>query len=261
MKTKFCTLIILSLILYGCKDTKETITEEQEISLGEFVNFQNVGNELNLESIDNTIVLARMEENDSVFTLSGNPFEEYLKKKIIDQPVASKYDLSSVPGHLYKMNDDGTFSKVSRRIVKGNAYPKVETVDKIYYNDKITDKKSLDIAITILKLNISKNETSEIIIKDEVSTKLPDSLINHKVLKSLKEKLSQNADYEKYYFADGATLSSIAFKKFSEQRFKKNVELSWLTAGGEVYGSKEKFQFRSEVALELIKLKDYIPID
>ena len=256
MKTKLFYLIVLSLIFLGCKDEAK---ENNSISLEKFVTLEGIDNAVNLNTVDNTVIFSR--EVDSLATLVGNPFSDYLKKKIIDQPVASKYDLSSVPGHLYKINDDGTFSKVSRRIVIGNAYPKVETVDKVYYNDKLTDKKSLDIAITILKLNIAKNETSELIIKDEVTTKLPDSLINHSVLKTLKEKLSKSSDYEKYYFADGATLSSIAFKKFSEQRFKKKVELSWLTTGGEVYGSKEKFQFRSEVALELIKLKDYIPID
>ena len=168
--------------------------------------------------------------------------------------------MSSVPGHIYKKNDDGTFSKVSsRRIVKGNAYPKVETATNVYFNDRLTNKKSLDIAITLLKLSIAKNETSDLIIKDELTTKLPDSLINHSVLEALKEKLSKSSEYEKYFFADGATLSSITYKKFSEQKFKKSVEFSWLTTGGEVYGSKEKFQFRSEVALELIQLKDLVP--
>ena len=228
--------------------------------LEKFVTFENSGNQAGLVTVDNKTVTSRKD----IFIKAKdviNPFGDYLKKRIIDQPIASKYDISSVPGYLYKMNDDGTFSKVSKRIVKENEYPSVETVDKIYFNGKLTDRKSLDLAITILKLSISKNETTELIIKDEVTTKLSENLIDYEILKSLQEKLLGNSDYDRYYFADGATLSSITYKNFREQRFKKSIDFSWITTNGEVYGSEEKFQFKSEVALELIKLKDYISLD
>ena len=145
--------------------------------------------------------------------------------------------------------------------MKNNAYPRVETVNKIYYNDKVTYQQSIGFNLLALQLNLNKNQTSDLIIKDEITTKLPDSLINFKILKNLKNQFSGTPDYDKLYFAEGATLSSITFKKFTEQRFKKNLELSWFTSGGEVYGSNENFNFRSEVALELIKLKDFIIIE
>ena len=139
-------------------------------------------------------------------------------------------------------------------------YPKAEAVNKVYYNNKLIDKKGLEIAILFLKLNISKNQTAELIIKDEMTVSLPDKLVNNTLLNEVKTKLGED-NLENYYFATGATLSSISYKTFKEKRFKKGINASWITTGGEVYSSDDTFQFKSEVALELVSLKDMIILD
>ena len=231
------------------------------MTLEDFVNVTKIDNDIfDLQPIETQNVIVRenpidLNTNEDIL---GNPFAAYQKKPIIKQAVATKYNISSVPGYLYKKNQDQSFSRVSERIVKGNEYPAIETIEKVYYNDKVTNQKSINLAIAILGINITKSDKVELLIKDEITTLLPEEMIDYKILGALKEKLSNNPDYANFYYATGATLSSITYKKYSEQRFKKNLNLSWLTSDGDVFGAKDNFQYKNEIALELVRLMDLV---
>lgn len=264
--------ILLLTLMVSCGDVAQKEAKTSNMSLDNYIKFDqdtsvivegsSTVEDLPLQAFAVDDIKVSDRTNDPILKQLGvNPFEEYLSKKIIDNSVASRYDISEVPGHIYKLNDDNTYSRVSsKRLVINNQYPKAEAVNKVYYNNKLVDKKGLEIAILFLKLNISKNQTAELIIKDEMTVSLPDELVNNELLNDVKTKLGQN-NLENYYFATGATLSSISYKTFKEKRFKKGVSASWITTGGDVYSSDDSFQFKSEVALELVSLKDILILD
>ena len=273
MKSVFnLTCILLMTLCVSCGDVAQSQIQTSDMKLDNYIKLDRdmsiivegsstVENlPLQAFAVDDVKVANRL-NNPILDKLGVHPFEDYLAKKIIDNSVASRYDISEVPGHIYKLNEDGSYSRVSsKRLVINNQYPKAEAINKVYYNNKLVDKKGLEIAILFLKLNIGKKETAELIIRDEMTVSLPDELINNALLNEVKTKLG-DANLDHYFFATGATLSSISYKTFKEKRFKKGITASWITTGGEVYSSDDSFQFKSEVALELVSLKDMIILD
>ena len=108
-----------------------------------------------------------------------NPFKEYLNRKFMKDDVASRYFLDNVPGHVYKKENNNLFTRIStKRFVIDNKRPLVKLVDKEYYNDRVTDRKAINAAAKIINIGISKNQIMEMIIKDESTVYLPDSLID-----------------------------------------------------------------------------------
>ncbi len=188
--------------------------------------------------------------------LDFNPFNEYLSRDFFKNSTTSRYFLDEVPGHIFK-KENGQLIKISiKRFVNNNGYPKTKVVDKTYYNDRITDRNQLNATAKILNVSISEKQIAEMLIKDESTTYLPDSLIDISRIKTLINKIDES-DLGKYYFVQGATIASVTHRVFSKQKFTAKVDLAYLTASQETYSSIDNMKTRMDVCLELTSLKEY----
>lgn len=193
-------------------------------------------------------------------SLKLNPLATYLDRKFLEDDVASKYFIDQVPGHIYKKTDQDKFRRVSiKRFIVKNAAPKVKIVNKEFFNNRIVDQSSLSIAAKIINVAVSKKDIMEMIIKDESTVILPDSLINFNLLAALIKKMD-DSELEDYYFVYGTTLGSVTHKVFSEQKFNAKIDYAWLTASRETYGSASTMKSTMDVSLEASNLKDMKPI-
>jgi hypothetical protein len=191
-------------------------------------------------------------------TIDFNPFSEYLSRDFFKSATTSRYYIDEIPGHIFVKVNENEYKKASiRRFVLRNEQPKTKAVDKVYYNNRVTDRKELNAAAKILNIGIGTKQIAELIIKDESTTYLSDSLIDINKINALVAKIDP-ADLGKYYFAHGATVSSITHRLYKEQRFTAKVDMSFITAGGETYSSKDNFKVRMDVCLELTSLQDIV---
>ncbi len=199
-------------------------------------------------SLDTT---SQIRNNDSI---DINPFKEYSERSFF-KGVASKYNIIEIPGHIFKDNHDGTYQKISiKRFVKNYGYPEVKLVDKVYFSDRVTDTKQLNASAKIIGVNIDKENIIELILKDETTAYLQDSLINDTLISAFINRTDPN-ELEDYYFVQGVTISSVTHRTYKKQSYKAKIDYAWLSASGSSYGSKENIRSKLDISLELTKLK------
>jgi hypothetical protein len=211
---------------------------------------------INLET-NGVFVLVPADKFELDSTPILDPFRDYLKRDFYIGPI-SRYYLNEIPGHVFRKENDGTYTRISgRRLVLNNYYPEVKIVDKVYFSSAVNNSVVLKAAAAILKMEISDDQSAELILKDDAVCYLNDTLLNEELIKQLATKVGQT-NLDKYYIAKAAGTSSIISKFYKKQKFKADVDASWLTVGGSTYSSRELFKQKIDVTMELISLKDYM---
>lgn len=262
-KTHFF-LLVTAVIFSSCKKSNEEILEgyvtfssvqtlSSNSKVGESViSFSKAG-----VSTENPLQKLRSKPDD----FDIKPFERYLDRDFYAKAISSTFNLASVPGHIYKKIKEGEYRRVTdKRMVLEGAYPAVKSIDYYYFNDKITERKQLNAATTILGINRNEKMIVETVVKDIMTTQLSDTIINFAVLKAFaeikKEKEPDNLD--DYYFASGATIGTVSHRVMVEQSFTRRINLNWVTANKNTFGTSGQFALRRDVVLEMTPLKDKI---
>jgi len=186
-----------------------------------------------------------------------NKFSDYLARNFVKE-VAVREDLTKAVGHLYLKETSGKFHKVSLNpfvISKVKGTPK--KAERVYYNSKITDKKSIDLAIAFLKLDLSNEKTAELLIKDEITFIMDDEIINKNALKLFVDDAGEKA--KNYYFSYAATLTSMTYKTYAKTgRIKPSITASWMTVNGEKYKEETNMNYKPDVHVDLIRLDQMV---
>jgi hypothetical protein len=203
----------------------------------------------------NSFEAFHFDNNDTIRI--NSPFTEYLNKDFF-RGEASQYFIETIPGHIFIRVTDNEYKQVSlKKFMLKDSIPRVKTVDKVYFNNRITEEKELEATFKFLNLNYSNKSVLELTIQDEVTAIVNEANIDTNRLKAIKEKYGEEK-YDKLYFAKGVTVASISHRMYKETKFKKGADFTWLTASRNVFGTNEKFSYRKDLHLELVKLSDIV---
>ena len=195
---------------------------------------------------------------DSLALESSIPeiFGDYHNRNFITG-VADKYNIIEALGHLYEKDERGKFQKVSlKKLITGKFEPKIEKVDKVYFENILTDSTQIKAGIKFLNIEASKSSKVELLIKDELTVLLPDGNKDFKALKKVIEVLGDRID--NLYFSYGATLSSITHKTYNKSAWRPAIDASWFTFSRDKHRGQKSFSYRSDVHVDLIALGSII---
>lgn len=171
--------------------------------------------------------------------------------------VADKYNIIEALGHLYEKDSNGKLHKVSlKKLITGKFEPKIEKVDKVYFENVLTDSTQVKAGIKFLSIEASKSSKVELLIKDEVTVLLPDNNKDFEALKKVKELFGDRI--KNLYFSYGATLSSITHKTYNKSAWRPAINSSWFTFSRDKHIGQKNFSYRSDVHVDLIALDKMI---
>lgn len=220
-----------------------------------FLEDSNGNTQLSAQQDLNTFEVFHLDNNDSLRI--NSPFSEYLNNDFF-KGVASQYFIETIPGHIFIKISDNEYKQVSlKKFMLNDSVPKVKTVDKIYFNNRVTEEKELEATFKFLNLSYSNNSVMELTIKDELTVIIDEANIDAARVKAIKDSYGEEK-YNELYFAKGVTVASISHRTYKETNFRKGVDFTWMTASRNVFGTNEKFSYRKDLHLELVKLSDIV---
>lgn len=184
----------------------------------------------------------------------------YKQRKFINNVSGISYDLFMIPGNIVKYNpvDSSYEFKTLKAIIKGNKPPVASAInDGLLYSAKINSNTSFNGSYLIGGLNVNKDEIMELNIQDAAKSTVPDSLIDVEVIKQVAQSLP--ADQRKnYFYVKGVTLTLIDNRKYTESKFDASINSCFVTAGGKIYSSNEKFQRERTISVFLVSLDNIL---
>jgi hypothetical protein len=184
----------------------------------------------------------------------------YKQRKFINNISGISYDLFMIPGNIVKFNpaDTSYEFKTLRAIIRGNKPPVATAInDGLLYSAKINATTSFNGSYLIGGLNVNKDEIMELNIQDAAKSTVPDSLIDVAVIKEVAQSIPPE-DRKNYFYIKGVTLTLIDNRKYTESKFDASVNSCFVTAGGKIYSSNEKFQRERTISVFLVSLDNII---
>lgn len=212
-------------------------------------------------SIDESIRLFGIGKKPEPFQSEELP-ESFKNRTFIKNLSSLTYKLEELPGHIIKYDaEKNDYVIVSiRRFVEENKSPEATIIDDgILYSAKINSGASFNGSFLIGGLKVDSKSIMELIIQDVIMSIIPDALI----LKDVIEKVAENipaSERKNYFFIKGTTLTIINNRKYKEQKFEAKVNNTYVTAGGKVFASNEKFSRERLVSLDLVSLDDILKV-
>lgn len=261
MNTKFYSLIIfLSTTVIACDQTKNEM-EPTFVENGEKINFAS-----SPSSNSEQVAIDSIEKETSIFRPKPEPFKNeelpktYTSRRIIKRGGGLTYNIFYYPGNIvrYDETDSNYVFVTAKSILKNSSLPIVQPLqDEVLYSNKINNKASFNASASIAGLSVDGEQLMELVIQDVSTSIAPDSLIDLATLKAYVNKVP--ADKKKnYFFIKSSLLTIVNYKKYSKADFSTKVNLSYVTAEGKVYSSKDKFSKERIVSLDLISFDDIL---
>lgn len=264
MKNQLLTLgISITIILSACKSN---LTDKETVKL------LDSGEKF---SVEQKFVPNALDTSEVTITPKGllgkkpEPFsnqelpKSYTDRTFLKGLVNSTYDIFLVPGYIVRL--DPTKGEYQRKtltpLIRNNRMPVSAPIDPesgLVYSNRINKSASFNASAVIGSLSVDNKQMMELIIQDVNSSTVPDSLIDKKIINSIVEKQIPEAERKNYFYVKSATLTLINNKLFKETSFEAKVNSTYVTAGGKVFNSNEKFSRNRIVSVELISLDNLL---
>jgi hypothetical protein len=183
------------------------------------------------------------------------------KRKFIDL-AALGYEINHIPGYILRYSPATKEYEIATqgRFIKGDKYPDLKFIEPergLRYSSKIDNGASFNGSAVIGSISCDAKQMMELIITDNSYSIVPDSLMLKNTLKNFMKKIPEN-ERQNYYFVKSAMVTTITHRKSSSTKFDAKVNYSYITAGGNVYGTNEKFSNTQVYSVDLISLKDTV---
>jgi len=204
----------------------------------------------------------------SCVSFTSTPIITHLPKDIADRnnylnTADWKYELAELAGSiliLYKTPVDGKMYDLGKRIINKNLEPKVEIITggeiaKYLIDNHVEEKLKV---IGLGDVQLSNKDKVEFTYTDTTRVFIKQIDWDYQ---ALKEEANKNfgANIEARYFIQGALLSSIQRKKYSEVNsgLTTIIEGTGLKAGGKIYSSNSAIEKDFTIHLTLRNLDDF----
>ena len=133
--------------------------------------------------------------------------------------------------------------------------PAVESVsivplDTTRYQGKISNKVSAGGAYTAFKSSLSDDQAAEVLIKDELYLGFRD----RRAIPYDKLRRINREDGKKYFFVEGATLSSTTYRTFKEVTSGGTLDGTAFKADGKVFVSNDTFAYQPTLSVEVFEI-------
>lgn len=194
------------------------------------------------------------------------PFENealpisFTNRTFIKNLAALSYEINQLPGHIVKFDEAKKDYKIVsiKRFVKDGYQPEIVAIDDgILYDAKINAAAEFNGSFLIGGLTVGEKTIMELVIQDVFRSIVPGKEISLEALKAVADEIPP-AELSHYSFIKGTTLTLINNKKYQEQKFEAKVNATYVTAGGKVFSSNEKFSRERLVAMDLIDLNELL---
>jgi len=252
------TIGIVASVMLSCQDQKQSSNIEFVESGVKFAIAKPDIKELETGTVDTS-------KDNSLFG-KNEPFKNeelpktYTSRKVIQDLGALSYDIYYLPGNIVRYDDkDSNYVLVTAKsILKNGELPQVHSLkEEVLYSNKINNKANFNASALIGGLTVDAEQLMELVIQDVSKSIAPDSLIDNVKLKAYIGKVP--ADKKKnYYFIKSSLLTIVNFKKYSKADFSAKVNVSYVTAEGKTYASRDKFSKERIVSLDLISFDDIL---
>jgi hypothetical protein len=181
----------------------------------------------------------------------------YKQRRFLNDVLGVSTDLLLIPGNIvvFHPKDTSYEFRTVHSIIRGNRMPVSTAVgyDGVLYSGLITANTSFNGSYLIGNLRAEKDEILDIVIKDEVISTVPDSLVDVETVKSAIKGISAE-DLHNYFYVKAATLTSIENRKYSLAKFDNTKNAFYLTSNGKTYISQGKAKIEKVVSMFLVPL-------
>jgi hypothetical protein len=181
-------------------------------------------------------------------------------RTFIQNLAALSYEINQLPGHIVKFDEAKKDYKIVsiKRFVQNNFQPEIVAIDDgVLYDSKINAAAEFNGSFLIGGLKVGEKTIMELVIQDVFRSIVPGNKINLEALKEVADDIPA-AELKHYSFIKGTTLTLINNKKYREQKFEAKVNATYVTAGGKVFSSNQKFARERLVAMDLIALNELL---
>jgi hypothetical protein len=180
----------------------------------------------------------------------------YKQRKFMNDVSGISTDILMIPGNIVSFHPKDTSYEFHspHGIIKGNKLPVSTAIeDGMIYGGLITPNTSFNGSYLIGGLHADKNEVMEIAIKDEVISKVPDSLVDIDAIKMAVKGIPAE-ELKNLFYVKAATLSIIESKKYTLSKFDITKNAFYITWNGKTYSTNEKIIVDKVVSMFLIPL-------
>ena len=186
--------------------------------------------------------------------------KSYTERLFLKKLAGSLYDIFLIPGNIVKYDtaNKDYVRKTLVALIRNNKLPTTEVIqDGIIYSNKINKEAAFNGSFIIASLAVADKQIMELIVQDVTKSYVPDSLIDVDNVYSIINQIPQD-QRKYYYYVKNAILTLINNRKYRESKIDANVTTTYVTAGGKVYNSNDKFARERVVTVELVSLEDLL---
>ena len=121
-----------------------------------------------------------------------------------------------------------------------------EVINRPLFTGKVEQGASVEAGLAMVGVSIQENQIAEIIVKDEYSVGIPQSLVPAKALQEAALELPAGKEL---WYIESATLTSVTYKTYNKTEGSQSIDGTAFKAKGNFYSTNEQFRYQPRVSL------------